>query len=344
MKRRNVIFLFAVLFLTIGGYAQKKFAEAKYTQMCSYYGETVTGTINAYEADGVTETVVQNIMSTIGLHSNFELRAANVPNAASVILKGKRYILYNPKFMSQINTASGSNWAAVSILAHEIGHHLSGHTLDNVGSRPETELEADEFSGFVLRRMGASLPDAQAVMETIASLKGSHGHPPKKDRLAAIEKGWSKAGGGHVTNNNTVAENKPVTESKPKSIAVRTSPEVSKPKPTVSKPASKPIVKAETKPKTREEKIAESAMSSQNIASDAYFGANPKGKYYLTVKGNLVLVDKDKVYMIASLAASNKQGYKMMLTDNSNVYLYISSDGYLINGSGNKVGFLKARQ
>lgn len=344
MKKRNVIFLFAILFLTIGGYAQKKFAEAKYTQMCSYYGETVTGTIHAYEADGVTETVVQNIMSTIGLHSNFELRAANVPNAASVILKGKRYILYNPKFMSQINSASGSDWAAVSILAHEIGHHLSGHTLDNVGSRPETELEADEFSGFVLRRMGASLPDAQAVMETIASLKGSHSHPPKKDRLAAIEKGWSKAG-GTVISNTAIADNKPVTESKPKSIAVRTSPEVSKPKATVPKTTAKPVAKATPKPeKTREEKIAESAMSSQNIASDAYFGANPKGKYYLTVKGNLVLVDKDKVYMIASLAASNKQGYKMMLTDNESVYLYISSDGYLINGSGNKVGFLKARQ
>jgi len=252
--------------------------------------------------------------------------------------------LYNPKFMSQINTASGSDWAAVSILAHEIGHHLSGHTLDNVGSRPETELEADEFSGFVLRRMGASLPDAQAVMETIASLKGSHSHPPKKDRLAAIEKGWSKAG-GPVTNHNAIAENKPVTESKPKSIAVRTSPEVSKPKTTLPKTAAKPVAKATPKPeKSREEKIAESAMSSQNIASDAYFGSNPKGKYYLTVKGNLVLVDKDKVYMIASLAASNKQGYKMMLTDNESVYLYISSDGYLINGSGNKVGFLKARQ
>ena len=37
---------------------------------------------------------------------------------------------------------------------------IIAHTLERGGSRPEIELEADEFSGFVLRKMGATLPQA----------------------------------------------------------------------------------------------------------------------------------------------------------------------------------------
>jgi hypothetical protein len=166
--------------------AQKVFASARYTDMCSYYGETVSANITAYEADDAAEKVVKSIMSVLGLRPNFELRAANVPNAAAVIIKSKRYILYNPSFMNNVNSASGTNWAAISILAHEIGHHLNGHTLDSMVSRPATELEADEFSGFVLHRMGATLADAQAAMSLIASMKGSHTHPPKQNRLNSI--------------------------------------------------------------------------------------------------------------------------------------------------------------
>lgn len=342
MKRINAIIVLGVLCAYTSTMAQKSFGEAKYTQMCSYYGEVVTGDIHAYESDEVTEEVVQNIMSTIGLKSNFELRAANVPNAASVVIKGKRYILYNPKFMSQINSASGSNWAAVSILAHEIGHHLSGHTLDNVGSRPATELEADEFSGFVLYKLGASLKDAQAVMETIASLKGSHTHPPKKDRLVAIEAGWKRAGG-------TTYEAKPIVENKKISPAQVKSVAANKPKQaaTSQRPIAvgyRPAAKAApAKARPVAQKTAQTESKYTDVASDAYFTTNPGAKYYLTTKGNLVLVDKEKVYLIASLAKSNKLGYELMLTDNDDTFIYIGSEGSLVNNSGKKVGYLRAR-
>lgn len=340
MKRVNVVLLLAALGFSFNCAAQKAFAESKYVKMCSYYGETITGDIHAYDAEPVTETVVKRVMASVGLHSNFELRAANVPNAAAVIIKSKRYILYNPKFMSQINSVTGSDWAAVSILAHEIGHHLNGHTLDNVGSRPQTELEADEFSGFVLRKLGAGLADAQAVMEVIASLKGSHSHPPKTDRLTAIAAGWNRAGGG-ITNTNSIVENKPKSSVKPATTTKQTV--AAKPTPKIAVKTA-PAIKETPKPKTRAQKIEESVLSNRNIASDAYFDANPKGRFYLTTKGNLLEVDKDKVYMVASLAPSNKPGYKMMLTDGQSTYLYITSNGTLVNGSGNEVGFLKARQ
>ncbi len=331
MNRFKIFIVCIALCFTVGVSAQKVFASAKYTQMCSYYGETVTGNIHAFKPDASAQAVIKNIMSVIGLKANFELRAANVPNAAAVILKDRRYILYNPEFMKNINSVSGSNWAAVSILAHEIGHHLNGHTLDNVGSRPQTELDADEFSGFVLRRLGASLPDAQAVMETIASLKGSHSHPPKQDRLIAIAAGWNRAGGQATGNRNTAIAESKTEKPKPQIVAKTTAQRQS-------------AGTATRKTPTRADKIQRSANYNNNIASDAYFISDPKGEYYLTTKGNLVQVDKDKVYMIASLTRSNRNGYKLMLTDNRQTYLYIGRGGTLINGSGNKVGLLKARK
>lgn len=336
MKILKALLLIVALCNAAGVHAQKVFASAKYTQMCSYYGEKVTGDIHAFKPDAKAETVIKNIMSVIGLKANFELRAANVPNAAAVVLKGKRYILYNPKFMSSINTVSGSDWAAVSILAHEIGHHLNGHTLDNVGSRPQTELDADEFSGFVLNKLGASLTDAQAVMETIASIKGSHTHPPKRDRLVAIATGWTRANGSAQANTAAVAQVK-TTASKP-------NPETRTEAKPVAKATAKPKQVAVKKQPTRAEKIQQSAKYNNNIASDAYFSSDPKGEYYLTKKGNLVQVDKDKVYMVAKLVRSNKAGYKMMLTDNADTNLYIGHGGVLMNDSGNKVGILRARR
>jgi hypothetical protein len=78
-------------------------------------------------------------------------------------------------------------------LAHEVGHHLEGHTVLGTNSRPEIELEADEFAGFILCKMGASLEQAQLAMHYIAEMKASKTHPGRIDRLAAIEKGWNKA-------------------------------------------------------------------------------------------------------------------------------------------------------
>lgn len=361
MKRIRIIVLVAALCcFAVPASAQKMFASGKYTEMCSYYGETITGDINFYEPDAVAEGVVKNIMSVIGLKANFELRAANVPNAAAVILKSKRYILYNPKFMNEINAATGSDWAAISILAHEIGHHLNGHTLDNVGSRPDTELEADEFSGFVLRRMGASLPDAQAVMGLIASMKGSHSHPAKADRLTYIASGWNNAGG--LMDNSAIANKK--SDSNVQKPAVVRNPQVVKQpvatnnntvanrttSSTINKSVSpnrtsikKSPVRNQTVASKAPAKRSKSLLDEKFIASDAYFNSDPTGKYHITKKGHLVQVTKDNVYMVGRLAQSNVDGYSLMLSDKHYNYLYIANGGTIVNGSGKKVGYLKIR-
>jgi hypothetical protein len=139
------------------------------------------------------EKIVDGIMSAIGLESNFKIKIANVPNVQAEIRHHQRYILYNPQFISEVNKAARDKWASIFILAHEIGHHLDGHTVMGINSRPEIELEADQFAGFALCKMGATLEQAQLAIHFIANIEGSKTHPARIDRLLAIEKGWKKA-------------------------------------------------------------------------------------------------------------------------------------------------------
>src|SRR5688572_15497715 len=178
-----------VLFLCI--YASS-FAQQE-SFVCSYYGEDIPGNITTFRSENEAQDIIQSIVAIVGLKPNFEVRSADVPNAAAVIHRNKRLILYNPGFTGRLNKAAGNSWASISILAHEVGHHLNGHTLLQSGSRPDIELEADEFSGFVLRKMGANLSEAQVAMKIAASVKASHTHPGKAARLKAIENGWRSA-------------------------------------------------------------------------------------------------------------------------------------------------------
>jgi len=140
-----------------------------------------------------TREMLSEIMSVIGLAPNFELKEAKVQNVQASISHRKRYILYNPEFISWLNNTTNDKWAAITILAHEIGHHLNGHTIRKSGSKPSLELEADEFAGFVLHKLGASLEQAQEVMNYIAKNKASKTHPASYSRMLAIQNGWNRA-------------------------------------------------------------------------------------------------------------------------------------------------------
>jgi hypothetical protein len=160
---------------------------------CSYFGETLPPKTEIVSSTDNVSAFIQRIVEASGLARNFEIRAALVPNAAAVNLGSTRYILYNPSFMNEITTTTQDRWASAGILAHEIGHHLNGHTLQAGGSRPPLELEADYFSGFILQKLGAQLGDATAVIEKLAPEAGSATHPGRRERIASITSGWVAA-------------------------------------------------------------------------------------------------------------------------------------------------------
>ena len=160
---------------------------------CSYLGEELPTEVFTFESDQDAEDVIRRIVDISGLTQNFSIYAAGVPNAAATIRGAERVILYNQSFMRNTRDRTGSAWGPFSIMAHEVGHHLNGHTLIPGGSRPSTELQADRFSGHVMHRLGASLGEALVTMNVIGSERGSATHPAKRDRLAAITNGWLAA-------------------------------------------------------------------------------------------------------------------------------------------------------
>jgi hypothetical protein len=209
-----------ILILSFWGCDQKK--ETDFT--CNYYGlmsstksmESITSGTYDFSSNSEAIKVIDKIVSNVGLARNFEiLESSDVDNATAVVFNEERYILYNNDFMEIANEITNNSWTSISILAHEIGHHLLGHTLSKKGSRPSIELEADKFSGFILAKMGASLQDAQSAVLNLVSEHGTSIHPKRSERLKAIASGYK---GGSINKNKSNIQSKESNNTKKEDI------------------------------------------------------------------------------------------------------------------------------
>ena len=159
------------------------------TRYCTFDGSPIEGnTIYAFASDQSAREALDDALRPTGVDpSTFEIFAADVGNAAALIERGTRLILYDPAWIAQL-----ADWSSIAVLLHEVGHHLYGHTLDNVGSRPPRELEADEFAGFHLYNLGASLEQVVGVMSMVPE-DDSPTHPGRGAREMASTNGWREA-------------------------------------------------------------------------------------------------------------------------------------------------------
>jgi tetratricopeptide (TPR) repeat protein len=162
--------------------------------------------------DQQAEDAVDKILTPLGLPHNFVLVSCpNIKNAIALTPNdGIRYIVYDKEFISGVYKQN-SKWYSLSILAHEIGHHLCGHTLlqsKDLVEQKKKEIEADEFSGFILSKLGATLQEAQsAVVINSNNEDDSYStHPSLNKRLLAIERGFLKAQGKEPIVNITTEE------------------------------------------------------------------------------------------------------------------------------------------
>ena len=152
---------------------------------------------SVYEAGKYIDTMLESI----NWKENFNLQEQNgINNAYATIIRNKRYIVYDNNFLENLDGYAGTKWASISVLANEMGHHYRDHVVDATGSTPPKEIEADYFSGYVMAKLGASLSEARAAMEKIASPTASVSHPAKGDRLNSISRGWNYAKGITQTN------------------------------------------------------------------------------------------------------------------------------------------------
>jgi hypothetical protein len=311
--KKSLLALFT-FFLSFQIFAQTNIRIGSHTRVTNS-GWSVPVSNFASVAEG--QQIIQNILDAVGRQANFEIRQANIENAAAVAYGGKRYVLYNPNFINALDRRTGNQWASISVLAHEVGHHLKGHTISGQGSQPSTELEADEFSGYALRKMGASLADAQATMKLIASESGSATHPGKANRLAAIENGWESAG-GQVTGRDVAKTERPTRP-------------VQNPGGTTRYPTS-----------TRGSTGSSILQAVIGILGQVLLKPDQKSNYYITDGLNVRRMINNNWQTVGRLSRLNNANYPFAIYDNTNRRLLVDRTGKILNSNGQYLGMLKA--
>jgi hypothetical protein len=281
--------------------------------------------------------IIREITDAVGLQPRFELRATTqVDNAAAVVYGGKRYLLYNPRFLAAVNRAGHTDWAGISILAHEMGHHLNGHTLRAGGSQPEDELEADEFSGFVLRRLGASLAQAQAAMAAVSPTSGSATHPGRTPRLAAISRGWGRATA------QIVASTKPGAQPSAQPVAIAPRP--------VRQPSYSEASDDDTRASTADVLARGASSGPVRVVGMLTFRDNPDVPFYLTSALNVVRLadesstDEDgavqEAQVVGRLRRTGNAAFPFILEDGRQRSLYVTPRGDVYDKEGQRVAKL----
>lgn len=135
--------------------------------------------------------VVDAINVALGISPNFDVYISEGQNNASAsVSNGRKILSIDVDFLEEINRMAGTEWGAIQVIAHEVGHHIAGFLND----RLRGELNADYWSGQALQRLGSSRESAQAAIMAFGSEQDSPSHPNKYSRARTIARGWDDAG------------------------------------------------------------------------------------------------------------------------------------------------------
>lgn len=214
----KTIIAFGFLFLTLAGTAQhrlaikpmgKKDLRNKVSFACNFFGSTAdyqpvsAASVTDENAEKWMSDLVTRITSVVGLRNRFRLVALqNFNNCAAVCFNNEtgqdRFIQFDRQFLESFQKKTNNKWFVTGVLAHELGHHFNGHSLDGIGSRPDKEIEADEFAGFIIQKLGAKETEAASIFSFLNETDGPPTHPVKSKRYAAVSRGWNSAAGNNI--------------------------------------------------------------------------------------------------------------------------------------------------
>jgi len=156
--------------------------------------EYVTHRAGPNDRSGIPE-VVKRIMQALRFRADFEVYIAEAENNAfAAVASGKKILVVDVDFLESINRQTRTDWGAIQVVAHEIGHHIAGFSR---GSH-ENELNADYWSGLALRRLGAAKGAATQAILAIGGDVDSPSHPNKHRRARMIENGWDDDSRGRI--------------------------------------------------------------------------------------------------------------------------------------------------
>ena len=155
------------------------------------------------------EEIFQTLLDVSGIKGSYYL--CPVVNPESVYAKNAliadggvvfvgQYINYDSEFIKHIKRDTG-HWGVAAVVAHELAHHLLGHTFDGHGSLPPKELKADFLAGKLLQRSGASFDNAIFLAQQPFMITNGRSltHPDRPERIDAFGNGWHSGCQDHPT-------------------------------------------------------------------------------------------------------------------------------------------------
>jgi len=156
--------------------------------------EYITRRARKEDPSGIPQVVAQ-IKDSLNIRVDFDVYIArDENNAFATVANGRKILVVDVDFLDELNRLTGTQWSAIQVIAHEVGHHIAGFMDD----RHRGELSADYWSGQALQRLGSSMEAAQTCILTVGSDHDSASHPNKRRRAATIERGWNDASQGKV--------------------------------------------------------------------------------------------------------------------------------------------------
>lgn len=151
--------------------------------------EWITHRAGKNDSSGVPQ-VVESIKKVLSIGPSFDIYIAkNEDNAFATVAGGRKILVVDVGFLEKLNRVARTEWGAIQVIAHEIGHHIAGFSDD----RHRAELNADYWSGQSLQRLGSARTAATSAMRSFGADIDTPTHPNKRRRIAVIERGWDDA-------------------------------------------------------------------------------------------------------------------------------------------------------
>lgn len=205
MKSAIFFFLAFLLQMATGSEAQikqYKKLNLNLSNACHYsYSNQIVNNqqVEVLEPNKSDMELFDKIISYTGLVNNYKIWITpNITSAAACLQGTNRVLLVNIDFINRMKSSNHSDWTKIGILAHELGHHLNNHSFSPSTPnerRRDMEIEADKFSGFLLRQMGADQNDVLMGINQLEEYTRNDNpyYPNPNIRRQAISSGWSAA-------------------------------------------------------------------------------------------------------------------------------------------------------
>jgi hypothetical protein len=161
-------------------------------------------------ADIDTQMTVGSLLKEAGIKSAIPAYTGPVKGIEAALMDKRPTIVYDVEYVRSLSAKAKNNWTVISVMAHAIGHFATEGYDEDIDPAKQTdryfarELRADQFSGQLLKKLGASLDDSLAAVNAMDGVQAPY--PTLAKRIEAITQGYTDQQGD---------EPKPKPRSKP---------------------------------------------------------------------------------------------------------------------------------